>query len=173
MGIPIRSLVVDNNENDVATSYYQTGVYKKKKTVVTLSTAMDIGAPNNFERVLELFHYDYNEFKKVITAMKVTDEETVETIKKVYAEQQYLMDFHTAVGFAAAEKTAKAGMKTIVISTASPLKFAKEMKETTGIVVDNSHMLKTLRRKKKRVITAANDYNAIKEMLLTEMGGKK
>ena len=169
MGVPITSLVIATNENDVAVEYYQTGVYKNKKTVQTLSTAMDIGKPSNFERILELFDYDYDEFKQLITAVKVTDEETAATIKKVFAQQHYLMDFHTAVGYCAAEKTAVSELATIVVSTASPIKFAKEMEEETGITVDNTKVLETLRKKEKHVIHASSDYEEFKKILVEKL----
>ena len=102
MGLPIDSLVIATNENDVAVHYYKTGVYKSKKSVQTLSTAMDIGNPSNFERILELFHYSYPDFLKMITCIKVSDKQTRATLKKVYQQSNYLMDFHTAVGYYAA-----------------------------------------------------------------------
>ncbi len=78
------------------------------------------------------------------------------------------MDFHTAVGFCAAEKVTS-DVKTVVVSTASPMKFAKEMKKETGIVVDNSHMLKHLRMKEKRVVHSSSDYGEIKKIITASL----
>ena len=80
------------------------------------------------------------------------------------------MDFHTAVGFSAAEKVVAPESKTIIVSTASPIKFAKEMAEQTGIPVDNSQILKDLRMKKNRVVYVANDYALMRETLLEKLG---
>ena len=168
MGMPLDSLIIATNENDVAVKYYQTGIYKSKKSVKTLSTAMDIGKPNNFERILELFDNSHEKFRKLITAIKVSDKETVAKIKKVYGEEKYVMDFHTAVGYRAAEKVGASKVPAIVVSTAAPEKFAKEMKEETGIDVDNSGILKNLRKKKKLVVSLANDYEVFKQQLLSE-----
>lgn len=172
MGIPISSLVIATNENDAAVSYYKTGIYEGKKTVQTLSTAMDIGKPNNFERILELFHFDHKEFKKFVNAVKVTDKENVSTIKSVYSLCTYLLDFHTAVGFCAAEKVADATMPTIVVSTASPLKFAKEMEEKISLYIDNTQLIKHLLKKKKLVITSENNYEKIKKLLVEHLSEK-
>lgn len=166
MGIPLPSLIVATNENDSVVEYYTSGRYQSKKTVQTLSTAMDIGKPNNFERILELFHSNHEAFRKKITAIKITDKETIATIQKVYEQQKYLLDFHTAVGYYAAEKAAHFQGKTIVVSTASPLKFAKEIEEQTGIRIDNSSLLAALRKKKKRFIHTGNTYEEIKALLL-------
>jgi len=165
MGMPLTSLVIATNENDVAVNYYQTGIYKTKESVQTLSTAMDIGSPSNFERILELFDYDYSSFCKLISAVKVTDEETINTIKRVYEKKEYLLDFHTAVAFYGAEKTHVSNQYTVVVSPASPLKFAKEIKKQTGIPIDNSLYIKDLKKIEKRVISTSNDYNAIKKIL--------
>ena len=166
MGLPIDSLIIATNENDVAVEYYKTGIYQSKKTQQTLSTAMDIGNPSNFERILDLVHHDYEAFRQVITAIKISDAQTVATMKKVYKKNKYLLDFHTAVGFCAAERFTKSDIQTVVVSTAAPEKFAKEIVETTGIVVDNSQSLATLRKKEKHVLHAKNDYVVIKKLLL-------
>jgi threonine synthase len=165
MGMPLTSLVIATNENDVAVNYYQTGIYKTKNSVQTLSTAMDIGSPSNFERILELFDYDYSSFCKLVSAAKVTDKETINIIKRVYEAKKYLLDFHTAVAFCGAEKTQAFNQHTIVVSAASPLKFAKEIQKQTGIPVDNSLLIKNLEKREKHVIRISNDYNAIKKIL--------
>ncbi|HSW47492.1 MAG TPA: threonine synthase [Candidatus Saccharimonadales bacterium] len=162
MGVPISKIIVANNQNDAAVRYYKTGKYEEQKTIETLSNAMDIGNPNNLERVLDLYNYDHKEFCKHINAVKVTDKKTIETIKKVYSEHNYLLDFHSAVAYSAAEKI---GSKSIVVSTASPLKFAKEISKETGIKVDNSGLIKELRKKEKRVVNCDNDYESVKRLL--------
>jgi threonine synthase len=170
MGLSIDSLVIATNKNDVVVRYYKTGVYKPKRSIQTLSTAMDIGKPGNFERLLEIFQYDYQKFLKIVTAIKVSDKQTVATIKKVYKKENYLIDFHTAVGYYAAEKLSVSSVPTIVLSTASPLKFAKEIERETGITVDNSQVLRQLSMKKKRTTYISNDYHTVKQLLLTNLG---
>ncbi len=165
MGLPFSSFVIATNENDAVGKYYQTGKFIKQPTHQTLSTAMDIGDPSNFIRVLELFNNDYEAFKKVITAIKISDEVTKETIKKVYKEYHYLMDFHTAVGFAAAEKVSASDMQQIIWSTASPIKFSAELTAETGITVDDRGEIKRLEKSEKRVFPVTNTYAAVKKLL--------
>jgi threonine synthase len=167
MGTPIESLVIATNENDVAVKYYETGIFKSKKTVRTLSTAMDIGNPNNLERMLELFHHDHNEFRKMILAVRVSDQETIETIQKVYSQKKYLLDFHTAVGFCAAQKCEVSAFSTIVVSTASPIKFAKEMENKIGIAVEDNDVIAKLQKQPKHVVTLENTYEAFRNVLLS------
>jgi len=169
MGMPLERLIIATNENDVAVKYYQTGVYTTQKTAQTLSNAMDIGNPSNFERLLDLFKDDHAAFRKLITAVRVSDAQTVAAIQKVYKKEKYLMEFHTAVAYSAAEKAPQNGVSTVVISPASPVKFAKEMEKETGITIDNSRILKNLRMKKKRVVKSKNDYASIKKLLLGKL----
>lgn len=166
MGLPFSSFVIATNENDTAVKYYKTGIFERQKTVQTLSTAMDIGHPSNFVRILELFKNDHNAFRKIVQAVKITDEQTVKTLKKVHTEKNYLMDFHTAVGFTAANSVQQGDKYQVVISTASPLKFAAEIEEQTGIHIDNTAALQELQKKEKRVIPVTNTYDAVKRVLL-------
>ena len=63
-------------------------------------------------------------------AFSINKEETVNYIKKVYDEHQYLIDPHTAVAYGAYEalKSQLVG-KTVVVSTASPYKFLETVDE--------------------------------------------
>ncbi len=57
MGLPISKLIVATNENDVLHEFFQTGVYRVRKSAETLHTSspsMDISKASNFER----FVYD-------------------------------------------------------------------------------------------------------------------
>jgi len=75
MGLPIRKLIVATNENDVLHEFFQTGVYRVRKSAETLHTSspsMDISKASNFERfVFDLLDGDSARvaalFKKVET----------------------------------------------------------------------------------------------------------
>jgi len=60
MGLPISKLVVATNENDVLHEFFQTGVYRVRKSAETLHTSspsMDISKASNFERfILDLLN---------------------------------------------------------------------------------------------------------------------
>lgn len=164
MGIPIKNFIAATNENDVAVRYQDTAVYEPHKTVATLSNAMDVGNPSNFIRVLELFGHDYETFRDKIQAYKVSDEETVATMKRVYEEHGYQLDPHTAVGWLIAERHGQDG--TIVVSTASPIKFAEEITRTTGLSVADDEAIAALQTRPKRKTVLPNDYDTFKAHLL-------
>lgn len=165
MGMPFNTFLIATNENDAVVQYYKTGIYKKKKTVQTLSTAMDIGNPSNFVRILELFRNNHKAFCKTVTTHKVSDSETKKTLVSVYEREKYIMDFHTAVGYAAAETLADSTLHSVILSTASPRKFAAEIGKETGIMIDDSAEIHALQQKPKRVMAVTNTYDAVKAVL--------
>lgn len=167
MGLPFNKFIVVNNLNDPVLKYYQTGKFIPQATVQTLSNAMDIGNPSNFVRILEIFNHDYNEFKKNIQVVKTTDQETIDTIKKVYYNHNYLLDPHTAVAWHGAEQTIDKKFIKVILATASPIKFVSIIKRYTGIEVDDSHAIKELAKIKKRKLEIKNNYDALKKILLT------
>ena len=103
-GLPVRHFIAACNANDVVSSYLDTGDYKSKKSVPTLSNAMDVGDPSNFVRILELFHKEFHSLKEVLTSYSISDAETTAAIREVYNKYHYLPDPHGAVGYIALER---------------------------------------------------------------------
>ena len=124
-GLPVQHFIAACNVNDVVPEFLKTGNYEPKKTIPTISNAMDVGDPNNFIRILEIFEEDISELKRILSASSVTDDDTRSTIKKVYKRNHYLLDPHGAVGYLSLEKYLKKNpsMKGIFVETAHPVKF--------------------------------------------------
>ncbi|MCP1224049.1 threonine synthase [Sebaldella sp. S0638] len=151
LGIPINRFISASNENNVLSDFFNTGTYNKERPFYTTnSPSMDILLSSNFERylyyvtgensgrlselmdnltknnTLSVTKEELAEIQKEFCGDFATEAETVASIKKVYSESAYLMDPHTAVGYAVLEKyLEKSGDKThsVVISTAHPYKF--------------------------------------------------
>ncbi|MEO0399408.1 MAG: threonine synthase [Pseudomonadota bacterium] len=138
MGAPIDRFVVGHNVNDPFVEYLTTGVYRPRPSVPTLSNAMDVGRPNNFERILTLFDNDVDAVRRVCWGARFTDEETGAHLKSVYDETGYLMCPHTAVGHAAAsahrKETGGEGVY-LTVGTAHPAKFADGVEPIIGAPV--------------------------------------
>lgn len=166
MGIPISNFIAATNRNDSVLKYYKTGVYDSQDTIQTLSNAMDVGAPSNFQRVLEIFDHDHSAFRKMVKVMKVDDDETIEAIQQVYSEHNYLIDPHTAVAWHCAQKLANKDLTNVIISTASPVKFSGEMKIATHIEVDDSHAMSRLEEFDMKGVEIPNQYKAFRDILL-------
>ncbi len=164
MGVPITKFVAATNANDVLVRYLAHGLYEPEKTIPTLSNAMDVNAPNNLPRFIWLFRGHVMTMRSVVEGIRVSDEATVATIKQVYADTGYLLDPHTAVAWHASDKLG-GGTGDIIVATASPLKFAEEILEKTGIKVDNTQQLKELRQKPERYSQIDNSIDQLTAFL--------
>eukprot|EP00397_Hematodinium_sp_SG-2012_P011943 GEMP01012095.1.p1 GENE.GEMP01012095.1~~GEMP01012095.1.p1 ORF type:complete len:509 (+),score=132.30 GEMP01012095.1:99-1625(+) len=127
MGLPAQ-ILLGTNSNDILTRFFHTGAYEKFDVMPTISPSMDIQIASNFERFLfHLFDGDStvvvrmcNEIatkgycevsetmlkkaNKYFTAQSVSEKETKDTIADVFERCGYVLDPHTAVGYAAAMK---------------------------------------------------------------------
>ena len=154
MGLPINKFICASNENKVLYDFFETGCYdRNREFILTTSPSMDILISSNLERLIyriagnnaaknkELMSALTGEGKYTITDdMKkeladfygnyASEEETAQTIKKVYESDGYIMDTHTAVAATVYDKyVAKTNdtHKTVIASTASPYKFTRSV----------------------------------------------
>ena len=150
LGLPVGTLICASNANNVLTDFIQTGTYDRRRPLhKTISPSMDILVSSNLERLLYLMSEDADlvaslmqqlnteGFYTVPESLKTAineefwagycdDKKTREIIGKVWREQKYLCDTHTAAGWAAAEEYVAAtgdNAPMVVLSTASPYKF--------------------------------------------------
>jgi threonine synthase len=168
LGVPISQFVAANNQNDSIHRYLETGTYTPNTSHTTISNAMDVGAPNNLPRLQELFHHDIDTMRATIASDMVTDEETIETIKRVHAEFGYVLDPHSAVAWAVSDRK-PSDLQDLVVATASPLKFAEEIEKHTSIRVDNADQLHALQQKPSRVQQLKADYQVFKQSLVENL----
>ncbi|MEG1996884.1 MAG: threonine synthase, partial [Clostridiales bacterium] len=160
MGLPVHMLICASNENDVLTSVIKTGVYDRRRPLYkTTSPSMDILVSSNFERfVLDLsggnvvltaklfqelqtvgnFCLDQSllsKLQEVLSGDTADSKEAAATIKQVYQQFNYVLDPHTAVGYAVAKKyQAAKGSEypLLLVSTASPYKFPQAVLAALG-----------------------------------------
>ena len=160
LGLPVGMLICASNANNVLTDFIRTGTYDKRRPLLkTTSPSMDILVSSNLERTLYLLSgCDCNlvadlmkqlnteggytvpgslkaAIDKEFWAACCDDKGAAAIIGKVWKEQGYLMDTHTAAGWAAAEDYVnQTGDKRpmVVLSTASPYKFPAAVLEAIG-----------------------------------------
>ena len=58
-GLPVKHFIAACNVNDIVPKFLETGNYQPKNSIATISNAMDVGNPNNFVRILELFQSEH------------------------------------------------------------------------------------------------------------------
>lgn len=154
MGLPINRLICASNENTVLFDFFKTGTYNRNREFkLTSSPSMDILISSNLERLIyKMAGEDAERCRDFMTALSdngkyeitedmrrnledfsagyADEEKTASTIKKLYKEDGYIVDTHTAVAagvyFDYVEET-RDGTKTIIVSTASPFKFTRSV----------------------------------------------
>ncbi len=159
LGLPVGRLICASNANDVLTEFLETGVYRKTRPFhKTLSPSMDILVSSNLERLLYLKSGDpafvadcmerlsrqgqytvpgplLEDIRQDFWGCAQADADGKNTIRRVWQEEQYLIDPHTATAWAAAEQyRAKTGdsRPTVVLATASPYKFPEAVLSALG-----------------------------------------
>jgi threonine synthase len=136
MGAPIGRFIAATNINRTILDYLDNGDYRARPSLSTISNAMDVGAPSNFERMAA--HFSWEEMRHLIAGVSVTDDECRATISEVF-EKGYYLDPHSAVGWKAVDKLTEAGVLActntpVILSTAHPAKFAEVLENLTGPV---------------------------------------
>lgn len=155
MGLPVGKLICSSNRNDVLTEFFRTGTYDRRRELrLTSSPSMDILVSSNLERLLYLATgrdggavrdmmrrlsedgiYTVSgelleRLKEDFSAYSCGEEQTMETIRRFHERTGYVADPHTAVGLYCAdmyEKEEGSGRPVVVLSTASPFKFASSV----------------------------------------------
>jgi threonine synthase len=170
MGIPIAKFIGATNSNDVFAEYMRTAKFNPRKSVLTLSNAMDVGNPSNLERIIELYDEDIEKIREDIFSVSYNDEETVEGIKELYDKYNYVIDPHGAVGYRAWKKFNESGeLKNaygIIVETAHPAKFKDAVEETIGSEVEIPERLAVCLNKEKKTIELNSEFSSLKEFLM-------
>ena len=157
MGLPIAKFVAATNANHVVPDYLQSGTYEPRSSVATLSNAMDVGAPSNFERLQNLFPL-HAQFQAAMTGTHATDEATAAAMQEVYDRTGYLLDPHGAVGYLGLKEVLPAGKQGVFLETAHPAKFQDRFPAALQDKVEVPDRLAAfLKREKVSVKMEAND----------------
>jgi threonine synthase len=153
MGAPVGRLICASNENNVLTEFLSDGRYNKNRAFhTTMSPSMDILISSNLERLLYTvvgtertaeymkklatdgeYTLTPDEFSKIcadFVGYYTSEDDCRATVKRIYEKEGCLIDTHTAVAVSAAERyinDGKTAAKVLVVSTASPYKFAGDV----------------------------------------------
>jgi len=167
-GLPLGHFVAACNANDVVTRYLATEKYEVTPSVATVSNAMDVGNPSNFVRIMEILQSNYSALTHALTSYSITDKDTKSTIARVYKTNNYILDPHGAVAFAAAEKYLinLAHSKLVILETAHPVKFPEVVEAAIGQTITVPPSVQNLFEKEKIAIPLAPNYTAFKNWML-------
>ena len=128
MGLPIHRFIAATNVNDIVPEYLNSGIFNPRPSVPTISNAMDVGNPSNFQRMLDLYSGEHARMIEDVQGFAYTDEQTKECIQEVHGRTGYVMDPHGAVAYLALQDSLGEGEHGILLETAHPAKFLPVMK---------------------------------------------
>jgi threonine synthase len=168
-GLPVTGFVAATNANDVVPTYLDSGIYAPRPSQLTLSNAMDVGSPSNFERMETLFHKNWNLMRSLVFGDVVTDVETLEVMRDVKATHNLFLCPHTAVGYKAArrflEREARDNSHICVLSTAHPAKFIEVVERATGLSPELPAPLAEAQTKTKKSYKIGNTLAELSKVL--------
>ena len=157
MGFAVGELVIASNENDSLHRLLQTGTLEPGAVIRTNTPAMDIQLASNVERIL----YDLagpepgnivrrimddlgtrnvatlppallQALQQTLRSQRISQEETLATMRTSYEKSGYLADPHTAVALAAVERLRLPPGEVVVLATAHPAKFSETVYAAVG-----------------------------------------
>jgi threonine synthase len=168
-GMEVDGFIAATNINDVVPEYLITGEFRPRRSLKTISNAMDVGYPSNFERLVVLFEGSAKKMRKRIKGVVITDQETRDTMRQVYRDSGILIDPHTAVGVLASrrylEDSGYSG-QILSLATAHPGKFIDIVEQATGAVPELPATLREALAKKKQAIPLEPTLDLLREFLL-------
>ncbi|TFY98784.1 threonine synthase [Ramlibacter rhizophilus] len=194
MGLPIETLVVATNENDVLDEFFRTGIYRVRgaaDTYETSSPSMDISKASNFERfVFDLLGRDGERVRALFAAAlqqqgrfdlsaelplardrfgfrsgRSTHADRLATIREVYEKHHRMIDTHTADGLKVAREHRQPGVPMIVLETALPIKFAATIVEALRREPERPARFEGIELLPRRVTVLPADVGRVKDYI--------
>ena len=172
MGLPIKHFIASTNINDTVLKYLESGNYLPKKSIQTISNAMDVGDPSNFIRIQKIFNYDIEKLKKSLSSYSYSDMQTEKAIREIYSYKNYIADPHGAIGFLGiknylqTQKDPKS-YQGLFLETAHPIKFANIVEKVIDAKINVPNQIKGIWDLKSRKLSMYG-YKEFKSFLLAK-----
>ena len=131
MGLPVHKFIAATNANHVVPRYLSHGVYQPRPVIPTISNAMDVSAPSNFERILALYGSTWNHLTADVFGFWLDDTATRKAIRELYTNYRYIADPHGAIAYQSLKSTFSPANK-IFLETAHPSKFPDITEDVIG-----------------------------------------
>jgi threonine synthase len=192
MGLPVRTLRIAANVNDILARTLKTGIYEVREVHATASPSMDIQISSNFERLLfEAGRRDAAGVRRLMEQLKQSgrfvlpdatlaairdgfdagradETETAAAIRAAWREAGELVDPHTAVALAVADRdTTDTRVPSIVLSTAHPAKFPDAVEAACGHRPQLPAWLDGLMTKSEHIKVMKNDQGELERFVLS------
>lgn len=168
MGLPVGEIVLSLNDNRTLPDFFAGAPYRPRPSIPTLANAMDVGAPGNFERLLDLVGGSERILRQALGALHATDEEIRAAIG--LAARNYGIEVcpHAATGLHALRFLRAGGDSRpwAVVATAHPAKFPEIVQAVLGRKPRSSSAVDRALARPARSEPLAGSYSALRERLL-------
>lgn len=170
LGLPVKQFIAATNINDTVPRFLESGIYQTRPSSQTYSNAMDVGAPSNWIRIMDLFDQDVDQLKNVVTSYRFTDDETLEGIIDLDQKLNYVACPHTAIAYLAVEKYRKENLAdnsaAVFLSTAHACKFPDIFPADIAAKIDIPSQVTALESLPKHADQLEADFDGFKRYLL-------
>ena len=120
-------------------------------------------------RILELYNHSHQDISYDMVGYRYSDDEIRETMKQVYAEENYMLDPHGAVGYRALKADLKDGEVGVFLETAHPAKFTETVESVLGEgTVILPEKLEAFMQGEKLSIPLSTEFADFKQFLLNK-----
>lgn len=175
MGLPVKQFIAATNINDTVPRFLETGVYETKPSIQTYANAMDVGAPSNWVRIMDLFGNNKEAIKNIVTSYSFTDTETLQAIKEIYERFNYIACPHTAIAWLALQAYNGDSVKVagdtkeaqVFLSTAHACKFPDIFPEDIKAKIEIPEQVNSLFNKEKKATAMDISFDSFKKYLLS------
>ena len=166
-GLRIEHFVASTNINNVVPEYLRTGLYNPSASVQTIATAMDVGNPSNFERLLDIFDNDRNKMAAMVSGSWFDDDQIRQHIREEYQRSGYTLDPHGATASLGLDRylDEHPGTSGIFVETAHPAKFSETVEPLTGNPLAMPPSLAGSRAGSKEALIMKPEYEYLEEYL--------
>jgi threonine synthase len=172
MGLPVKQFIAATNANDTVPRFLATGIYETKPSVQTYANAMDVGAPSNWVRIMDLFKQDRSAINELVKAYHFTDEETLVGIKEIDQKFDYVACPHTAIAYLASKSFAEENLDSTVakvfLSTAHACKFPEVFPADISAKITMPAQVMSLKNNPELYDELGKDFNGFKNYLLNK-----
>jgi threonine synthase len=189
-GLPIRTLAIATNANDILARTIETGRYEVTGVTPTMSPSMDIQVSSNFERLLfeavgrnpeavvammsslrqsggfSIPPEGLQAIRRQFTAGRTGETETSATIAATYKASGYLLDPHTAVGVHVARPLTGGTAPVVTLATAHPAKFPAAVLAASGIEPALPAWLSDLHERPERFTVLDNNQSEVEDFIM-------
>lgn len=166
MGLPVKAFVVATNANRTVPDYLDGGDWQPRPSVATLSNAMDVGDPSNWERVSHLFQGSRQSMSTQLRWGSRDDAETRQALWELHGAG-YAADPHGAVAYAVLMERLGLNEVGVFLETAHPAKFAEFYAQEMNLQMPLPPALEALRNRPMAVRVLENRPEALQGVLET------